>query len=143
LTHHPQDDMNHRITHTIRIAAALAASLVAGGAGAQDAKLAAAYEGTWRNLEAPANGTMSLVKLSVAADGTVSGTYIRDARRCSTDGAPLTGRFSGNMLQFTVDFGSDFPCKGTAWSFTLQPDGALNGTGNSAFSLAATLQPAK
>lgn len=126
-----------------RLIASLVIALAAAGAAAQDAKLAATYDGTWRNLEAPATGTMRLTKLAVGADGTVTGTYIRDSRYCSSDGMPLTGKFAGGVLQFTIDFGGDFRCKGTSFSFTLQPDGSFNGTGNSAFAIAATLTPAK
>lgn len=126
-----------------RLIASLVMALAAAGAAAQDAQLAAAYDGTWRNLELPITGTMRLTKLAVGADGTVTGTYIRDSRYCSSEGMPLTGKFAAGELQFTVDFGNDFRCKGTSFSFTRQPDGSFSGTGNSAFSLAAMLTPSK
>ena len=71
----------HRPAH--RVLPSLLLATAATCAAADVPALAPAYEGDWKNLEGPANGTMR-INLTVAADGTVSGTYIRDARNCST-----------------------------------------------------------
>ena len=114
----------------------------AGGAQADPVKLAPAYEGSWDNLEGPASGSLRITIDKVDADGTVTGTYTRDAAKvCATKNLAFKGKIDGNALELVPDFGSDFRCKDTRWGLTLLADGTLAGMGQSYYSLKASLKP--
>jgi hypothetical protein len=104
-------------------------------------KLAAAYEGSWDNLEGPVTNSMRITIDKVEADGSVQGTYARFARYCAAKGIPMKGTFDGSTLVLTPDFGEDKNCKDTRWTFQVQPDGRLSGLGNSYYQLKALLKP--
>ena len=137
--------MTTSIARRVTLTAFAALATLAGSHAAAQAdppKLAPAYEGSWDNLEAPASGSLRITIDKVDADGTVTGTYTRDAAKvCATKNLAFKGRLDGNALELVPDFGTDFRCKDTRWGLTLQADGTLAGTGQSYYSLKASLKP--